>query len=286
MSDRMKALARLVNDVDNACRFTILEIGALPLGGEPERFHQLVDLFPGSQIIGFEVDESLCNRLNDDAKEGFKFHPVALGEKNEELPFYETAHSMCCSLYKPNEKLLEKYNALEVVKLEKVSSLKTRSLDSFTLENELSNIDFIKIDIQGAELDVFKGGVSTLENVVAIVSEVEFISLYENQPLFGDVCQFLAEKQFMFHHFLGYAGRTLKPITLNNNPNFMSQQMWSDAFYLKDVLEMETLSNDKLLKMAVLSCLYDSVDVGFQCLKIFDLKNGTELQKKYIDLLN
>ena len=66
----------------------------------------------------------------------------------------------------------------------------------------MKSVDFIKIDIQGAELDVFKGGVDTLKDVVAIVSEVEFIPHYIDQPLFGDVCSFLTEKGFMFHKFL------------------------------------------------------------------------------------
>ena len=39
-------------------------------------------------------------------------------------------------------------------------------------------IDFIKIDVQGGELDVFKGGSKTLKNVLKIVCEVEFIQHY------------------------------------------------------------------------------------------------------------
>ena len=53
------------------------------------------------------------------------------------------------------------------------------------------------------------GGVGTLTDVVAIASEVEFIPLYIDQPLFGDVCAFLAKHDFMFHKFLGLCGRFL-----------------------------------------------------------------------------
>ena len=41
-------------------------------------------------------------------------------------------------------------------------------------------IDFIKIDVQGAELDVFKGGKKALENVLKIICEMEFVPLYES----------------------------------------------------------------------------------------------------------
>ena len=38
-----------------------------------------------------------------------------------------------------------------------------------------------------------------------IVSEVEFVEQYINQPLFGDVSSFLKKQDFMLHKFLGFA---------------------------------------------------------------------------------
>ena len=38
----------------------------------------IVKLFPGTQIMGFEVDEKLCENLNTKTETGFKFFPVAL----------------------------------------------------------------------------------------------------------------------------------------------------------------------------------------------------------------
>ena len=54
-----------------------------------------------------------------------------------------------------------------------------------------------------------------------IVSEVEFVEHYKNQPLFGDVSDFL-NKNFMFHKFLGLSGRALKPVVLKNDENSLS----------------------------------------------------------------
>lgn len=65
---------------------------------------------------------------------------------------------MCSSLYKPNEKLVSLYNNMEVAMLKSIESIETDSLDYFTKENSIESVDFIKIDIQGAELDVFQGG--------------------------------------------------------------------------------------------------------------------------------
>ena len=139
-------------------------------------------------------------------------------------------------------------------------------------------------DIQGAELDVFRGGAKTLNNIVAIVSEVEFIHHYLDQPLFGDVCAFLAEKELMFHKFLRTGGRALKPIVLGNDPNLPVQYIWSDAIFIKDVFKIPDLPFDKLLKLGLLAFLYGSPDVTYFCFKTYDGKKGTSLHRSFLEV--
>jgi len=283
---RIKIVGEIVREVESALSFTMLEVGALPVSGKKEPFHQLLDLFPESQIIAFEVDKNLCEELNRQAASGLRYFPVALGRTEERRPFYETNHPMCASLYEPNEKLISLYNNMEVAMLKSVGSIETQSLDYFAKENTIDSVDFIKIDIQGAELDVFQGGTNTLKDVVAIVSEVEFVHHYVDQPLFGDVCAFLAEQEIMFHKFLGMAGRSLKPIVIANNPNFPTQHMWSDAIFIRDIFKLPALSPSKLLKLGLLAFIYGSPDVTFQCFKNYDEKKGTNIHQSLFDIDN
>lgn len=270
-----EALVRIVRQTANQLTFNVLEIGALPIEGHPEPFHSLIPLFPGSRINAFEVDPDLCERLNGKAINGLVYHPVALGKREEERPFYMTRHPMCASLYKSNERLIERYNNMEVAMLKEVITIKTVSLDHFIAVNNIPAVDFIKIDIQGAELDVFQGGMSVLKNVLAIVTEVEFFPLYENQPLFGDVYEFLVKSGFIFHKFMSLSGRSLKPIVFNNNPNFATQHMWADAMFLKDPARLDAISPDQLLKLAVLATMYGSPDVSVYCFQEYDRRQGT-----------
>ena len=284
--EKFRELVKLILRISDSLSFTILEVGALQIEEKTEPFHQLLDCFPASKIIAFEVDETLCAELNKKAKSNMQYFAVPLGRTEESRPFYETVHPMCSSLYKPNEELIDLYNnMMEAAKLKSVGSVDTVSLDFFTKENDIGAVDFIKIDIQGAELDVFKGGVETLSDVVAIVSEVEFIPHYIDQPLFGDLCTFLAEKGFMFHKFLGLCGRSLKPIVLNNNPNIGSQHIWSDAVFIRDIRKTDNLSSDQLLKMGLLAFLYDSPDILFYCVKQYDDRNHTHIYKELLSLL-
>jgi FkbM family methyltransferase len=280
----LKKISDLVRKFDRTITFTMLEIGGRPTSGYEEPFYQLLDLFPGSRVVAFEVDKKLCEELNKTSKKGVTFYPTPLGEKEESRKFYETTHPMCCSLYKPNEDLIKLYNNFEVAYLKSVSNIDTVSLNYFARETNIGNVDFIKIDIQGAELDVFKGGVEVLRDVLAIVCEVEFLPHYLNQPLFGDVCEYLAIRDLMFHKFLGLEGRSLAPIVLNNDPNLITQHIWSDAVFIRHVLSIPKLSKTQLLKLSILGSLYGSPDLTYYCLRYFDSGQATNLHQEFLNM--
>ena len=276
MNKKIKFLESIAG-FDNSLEFQMLEIGAHPYEDKKESFHQLLDFFPKSHVIAFELDKDECEKLNQKSPQGIKYFPYALGEKNEKKKLYITNHPMCSSLYKPNEKFMKLFNNLDFAYLKNIQDVETVSLDFFLKKENINFVDFIKIDIQGAELDVFRGGVESLKNVLTIITEVEFVQLYNNQPLFGDINSFLSEFHIMFHKFLSLQGRTLKPTVLNNDLNHSSQHMWSDAMYIRDIEKISSLNNHQILKLSVLGYLYGSPDLTFHCLKIYDKKNNTQL---------
>ena len=283
--DKLKLLADVINNVTDSLAFTILEVGAVPIDNIEEPFYKLLNFFPKSRIIAFEVDQKVCDELNNNAKNGVKYFPVALGDKNTTRTFYETQDPMCSSLYQPNERLMKKYNGLDMAMLKSINTIETMTLDNFADRNDLDDIDFVKIDVQGAELDIFKGATRALENVVFIVSEVEFIPLYVGQPLFGDICNFLTKKKLMFHKFLDLGSRSLKPTIMNRDLYSGSQHMWSDAIFIKDIVTLYEVSPHKLLKMGFLSFLYGSGDVAYHCFSAYDKKNKTSISKEMINIL-
>ena len=274
-NEEVLKVVKLIRKISRNLVFTIFEIGALPAEDQPEPFHQILDFFPNSRIYAFEVDAEVCKILNKETLKKITFYPVALGKTKEKRIFYETNHPMCGSLYKPNEELIKLYNTMDEALLKSTSIIETDSIDHFCKNNMIQDIDFIKIDVQGAELDVFKGCITNLPNIVATVCEVEFIQQYIDQPLFGDVCSFLANNNLMFHKFLTIGGRSLKPVTFQDNRNFPTQHMWSDAIFIRNILNLSELSADKLLKLGLISFIYGSPDVTYQCIKLYDIKQNT-----------
>ena len=276
-------LAQLLAEKGHALAFNIVEVGAVPLDGPAEPFHALLEIFPQSRVAAIEIDPALCAELNARAPPGMRYYSAVLGRADELRTLYETWHPTCTSLYEPDERLADVYDRLDVLRLKSKSTVRTMSLDRFVSDNGLGSIDFIKMDIQGAELDVLQGASATLPSVLAIVSEVEFVPLYKGQPLYGDVDAFLRERDFMLHGLIGLRGRVMKSVVREGAVADPMQLMWSDALFTCDLLDLRGVSQDQLLKLAVLMDLYRSRDTAFYLLEQYDAMGGEPVAALYRD---
>ncbi len=85
----------------------------------------------------------------------------------------------------------------------------------------------------------------------------------------------------MFHKFLGFGARALRPVVLQDNPNIGTQHLWSDAVFIRDVTAIDKVSPPSLLKMAALAALYDSIDVTVFCMSAYDRQRGTDVMPRF-----
>ncbi len=104
---------------------------------------------------------------------------------------------MTSSLYPPNTAMLEKFQQLgEVTRVVRTERVRTQRLDDLA---EVADADWLKMDVQGADLSVIKGAQRVLREVVMVQSEVEFVPLYLGQPLFAEVDQAMRRSGFSSH---------------------------------------------------------------------------------------
>ncbi|MCX7170903.1 MAG: FkbM family methyltransferase [Proteobacteria bacterium] len=259
-------------------RIEILDIGAAIC--ESPSYQPLVDA-GHARITGFEPNPQECERLNQVYGGTHRFFPHFVGDGGP-ATFYETNWNLTGSLFEPNSRLLDKFQYLgEGTQLVAQHPVDTVCLDDLA---DLADIDFIKIDIQGGELAVFKNARRVLSGVMAIQTEVEFVELYKKQPLFADVDIFLRGQGFQFHTFIYFGSRPFKPIVVDGNPNKgIRQYLWSDAVYVHDWLRLEHLSELKLKKLAVIAHdILQSYDLAHLVLLSLDQSSGSDLAARYM----
>jgi len=168
----------------------IVDVGAVFLGGD--NFDKLVQE-GHAQVIGFEPQKEECEKLNARAlaeapradKVKRQYFPYFIGDGSRRKFYFTNNTGYTSSLYEPNQELAQHFeNLAEVCRVTRVEEVQTTRLDDIP---ELGEVDFLKMDVQGAELDVIRGARKTLQSVTVIQTEVEYIPLYKNQPLFSDV---------------------------------------------------------------------------------------------------
>jgi FkbM family methyltransferase len=75
-------------------------------------------------------------------------------------------------------------------------TVRVERIDTFCQRHGISSVDFLYIDVQGAELQVLKGAGHLLRSLRAAWLEVEAIELYAGQPLASDVDLFMEANGF------------------------------------------------------------------------------------------
>lgn len=264
----------------------ILDIGARFIEDDPPIYHELTK-FNECDILAVDADENACTSfLIPETNNTIDIKKIALGSGKKET-LHICVLPSCSSMLEPNLDVLSKYSTLSPF-YEIVSKLdiQTEKMDNVCAEFKPQ---FLKIDIQGYELEVLKYGEKTLEALLAIHIETGFVEKYKNQPLFRDVDLFLNKYGFQFHFFTGYGTRSPKGITTNEDPLAgINQWLWADAVYFKS-LDNKIYSDDgeKLIELAkIFHYCYESYDHAAHCLNLYDKKNGTDFVKKYIKNLN
>jgi len=140
----------------------------------------------------------------------------------------------------------------------------------------LPYIDFIKMDIQGAELTVLQNGIEKLSNCLATQLEVSWICLYENQPTFGDIDVWIRSQGFVPHKFTEVKRWSIAPTVFDNNFRIPGNQLLeSDIIYIRDPLKLDQLTDIQLKKFAVLAHFcFESIDLCVFILRELEKRNS------------
>ncbi len=170
----------------------ILEAGAC----QGEDTIKLSKQWPNGQIHSFEPHPHSFALLQERLKKNAPIanvtcYPLALNDKNGQISFYLNKRNHGSS------SLLEASSAFRGVLYDDVPiQVKCLTLDDWTKEYGIKNIDFLWIDLEGAELKVLKSGKNILKTVQAIFTEVNFKEFRVGMTQYKDLKAFLTEQGF------------------------------------------------------------------------------------------
>ncbi len=172
---------------------TVLDIGA----NVGDFAFTIRPLLSDAQIYSFEplpdCYQQMLVHLQGAAK--FKAFNVALGEQSGELEFQRSSHSPSSSFLRMAAAHKTAFPASANNQAVKV---RIERLDDVAAQLALVEPILVKIDVQGYEGHVLRGGQQTLRRAAAIIVETSFEPLYEGQPLFSDVYRMLTAQGFTY----------------------------------------------------------------------------------------
>lgn len=258
------------------CPVKIVDIGANPIDGAAP----YAPLYAAGQahIVGFEPNHEALAELNRQKKPHDLYLAHAVGDGKRHTLHHCVAGGMT-SLFPPDQKILSLFHSFaewgSVVRTEEVD---TRRLDDIP---ETAGVDFLKIDIQGAEYMVLANAPERLKQALVVHTEVEFLPMYTGQPLYAEIDQLMRGHGFILHRFEPMYHRTLKPVDPYAGLN---QLLWADAIFIRDFTRLDRLKPEELLKLAVImhEC-YSAYDITLHLLAEYDRRQGTQHHATYLD---
>lgn len=259
--------------------FNSISVTAYDVGARRGVFDDLRLICKNTDLIGFEPDQEECQKLNSElhkSKNDYKsitYRPYALGEISKKVNLNLYSQPGCSSKYKVKRKVAESFSRNDYFDDKGVFNMEVVSLDSIVESKEVTSPDFIKIDVQGMEIEVFRGGEKSIRaTVVGIRTEVYFRELYKNQPLFNDIDSVLRSFGFVPIRFLEmHEWRRLTKVkhpklASSDIPYSYGEMMHADVLYLLDPDNISITNEQditKYIKAALIALCYKNYDYAY-----------------------
>jgi FkbM family methyltransferase len=228
----------------------IMDVGASAISEVPI-YKVLLDMHL-AQLNAFEGDLRQIEAIQKNYGDHATIYKDFLFDGSQQTLYLASGPSGMTSLLKPDLAALQFFNGFETFgHVEKTEQINTQRMDDI---EGLPLIDFLKMDIQGAELTVLKNGTEKLKNCVAVQLEVSYICLYENQPSFGEIDVWMRSQGFVPHCFLDIKRWSIKPTIFNNSFRYPGNQLLeSDIVYVKNPMRPSEFSDMQLKKLAAMA---------------------------------
>jgi FkbM family methyltransferase len=258
------------------------------VGANPVNVPAYADLLAagGCEVIGFEPQPDAFAALESSRGAHEIYHPVAVGDgTRKELKI--VVGGGLTSLLEPDAVSM---TALGKAKWTQV--LDRVPLDTVRLDDvaDLGAVDLLKIDIQGGEVDVFRGAKAALSGAVAVICELRFYPLYVDEPMLGGVDNELRAQGFHLHKLIS-TSKALLPTSQRDRlrtQRIADQLVDGDGVYIRALPLLKTADDQTLMRLALLaSSVFGSHGLALHLLDQLAARKAipADLAARYVDRL-
>ncbi|HUG46685.1 MAG TPA: FkbM family methyltransferase [Sphingomicrobium sp.] len=150
-------------------------------------------IYPEARIIAFEPLSDAATTFERIFRSDplAAIHKTALSDRHGAADFFVATRDDSSSLLKPGTNQEAAFGVGTAAKVE----VPLRRLGECVDLHDLNRPIFVKVDVQGGELEVLRG-CDQLELVDYLYIELSYVELYEGQPLFDEVTSYLSSRGF------------------------------------------------------------------------------------------
>ncbi len=246
------------------------------------------------KFVGFEPDAQEAARLNTTRMiDGIEIQIVAAGlwGSTGTINFQNNNIGGGSSFLSQNRQVTDRWKfenpdesalARDIFFPVRHESINVVSLADWSREADVGTVDFLKLNVQGGELEILQGAGPVLDNVLGILVEMAFVESYSKRPMFADIDRFLSKSGFTFFDLLAhhYVGRAAAPIVaqrliivepkLGQLVSSWGQLIEGHGLYLRDPISdkrSRPLKPDQVIKLAALAEGFGQIEFAFELLQ-------------------
>jgi FkbM family methyltransferase len=237
----------------------VADIGAADIAEAPP-YRVLLDAGL-ARLSAFDADVRQHDKLRATYGEDLALFTQIVGDGTQQTLHLAAPASGMTSLLKPDAGRLAFFNGFELFgEIHSTELVQTTRLDDVA---GLPDLDFLKMDIQGGELQALEHGQARLAHCAMIHLEVSFVPLYEGQASFGQIDVWMRTHGFIPHRFTDVKRWSISPIICDGDIRApFNQLLEADIVYARDLID-PGLDATLLKKTALLAhACYDSPDLA------------------------